>query len=252
MCELFGASAAQPIGLGRWIVPFRKRGGGSADNPDGWGVASWTSRRLRIEKAPEPGATSARFGRLASTMRSELVIAHVRKARHPPTPGMLNTHPFAHACCGREWVFAHNGLVPEIIGRGARVALCEPRGETDSEHAFCQLLGEIAECYEGSHEREWMQRIAGRAGSIAALGRFNFLLSDGTFLIAYGHDQLHYLEHPAGRDCLSLVATRPLSANGWQRFSKGELRIYRGGQLVMRLKTGAARSRGASVGAAAG
>lgn len=252
MCELFGASSSEQIGLARWFVPFRARGGAAAGNPDGWGVASWISGGLRIEKAPEAGAESARFGWLARTLRSELLIAHVRKARHPPVPGMQNTHPFSHACCGREWVFAHNGLVPEIIGRSVRGALCKPRGETDSEHAFCHLLGEIASCYAGASGGEWMQRIADRADSIAALGRFNFLLSDGAFLIAYGHDRLHYLEHPGGRDYLSLVATRPLTPHAWRRFARGELRIYRSGQLVMRLKTGAARSREASDASRAG
>jgi glutamine amidotransferase len=238
MCELFGASAARPVGLGRWFVPFRARGGLHADNRDGWGVASWVAGGLRIEKAPEPGATSARFGWLAKTLRSELLIAHVRKARHPPVPGMLNTHPFAHACCGREWVFAHNGMVPEIIGRDRRPAVCEPRGETDSEHAFCQLLGEIAACYEGAEGDRWMDRLAARAGDIAVHGRFNFLLSDGRFLVAYGHDRLHHLEQPGGRDFLALVATEPVSQEPWTPFAKGELRVYERGNLALRLNPG--------------
>jgi glutamine amidotransferase len=62
--------------------------------------------------------------------------------------------------------------------------------------------------------------------AIAALGKFNFLMSDGTFLIAYGHDRLHFLEHPRGRDSLVLVATEPVSSESWYPFAKGELRIY--------------------------
>ena len=238
MCELFGATSARPVGLARWFVPFRARGGGLADNPDGWGLASWKSAVLRIEKAPEPGAASARFGRLARTLRSELLIAHVRKARLPPVPGMRNTHPFSHACCGREWVFAHNGLVPEVIDRYVPGALCKPQGETDSEHAFCHLLAAIAGCYDDAGNGNWMQRVADQAGAIAMHGKFNFLLSDGTLLAAYGHDRLHYLEKSGGRDALALVATEPLTTDAWRRFTKGELRIYRSGQLLMRLKAG--------------
>ena len=241
MCELFGAISARPVGLAHWFVPFRARGGRLADNPDGWGLASWKSAVLRIEKAPEPGSASARFGRLARTLRSELLIAHVRKARLPPVPGMRNTHPFSHACCGREWAFAHNGLVPEVIDRYVPGALCKPQGETDSEHAFCHLLAAIAGCYEGASNGTWMQRVADQAGTIATFGKFNFLLSDGTILAAYGHDRLHYLEKPGGRDALALVATEPLSSDAWRRFAKGELRIYRSGQLLMRLEAGAAR-----------
>jgi glutamine amidotransferase len=153
---------------------------------------------------------------------------------------MLNTHPFSHACCGREWVFAHNGLVPEMIDQYVPGALCKPQGETDSEHAFCHLLAAIAGCYEGAENGTWMQRVADQAGTIATFGKFNFLLSDGTILAAYGHDRLHYLEKSGGRrDALALVATEPLTSDAWRRFDKGELRIYRSGQLLMRLKAGA-------------
>lgn len=246
MCELLGVSATRPLSIARWFVPFRARGGGVADNPDGWGVASWDSAGLRIQKAPEPGASSRRFGQLARTLRSELLIAHVRKARHPPTPGMLNTHPFSHDCCGREWVFAHNGLVPEVIVQGGSNDACKPRGETDSEYAFCHLLGEIAGCYEGASDGEWIERIADDADAIATLGKFNFLLSDGACLIAYGHDRLHYLDHHAGRDQLSLVATEPLSSGAWRPFARGELRIYQRGRLLLQLKTGRKRGGGVS------
>jgi glutamine amidotransferase len=231
MCELFGASAAEPVGLERWLPAFRERGGRTADNPDGWGIAAWREAALRIEKAPEPGATSARLAALARTLAAEVLIAHVRKARHPPVPGMLNTHPFVHACCGREWVFAHNGLVPEVIAHAPEAVVCRPDGETDSEHAFCHLLGAIAACYEGGSDCDWMGRLGRQAGTIAALGKFNFLLSDGAVLVAYGHDRLHHCE----RGGLALVATEPLTPETWVPFARGELRVYKAGELLLRL-----------------
>lgn len=80
-----------------------------------------------------------------------------------------------------------------------------------------------------------MQRLAQRSAAIASLGRFNFLLSDGEFLIAYGHDRLHYLESPAGADGLVLVTTEPVTAELWQPFARGELRAYKNGTLVLAL-----------------
>ncbi|HSD42595.1 MAG TPA: class II glutamine amidotransferase [Burkholderiales bacterium] len=231
MCELFGASAAGAQGLAEWLNPFRTRGGGTADNPDGWGVASWRAGDLRIEKAPEPGATSGHLAALARTLEARVLIAHVRKARHPPVPGMLNTHPFVHACCGREWVFAHNGLVPELIEHEPEAVVCRPAGETDSEHAFCHLLGAIAACYQGGPECDWLGRLGQQAGSIAALGKFNFLLSDGDVLVAYGHDRLHHCEC----DRLALVATEPLTQEAWVPFARGELRVYKAGELLLQL-----------------
>lgn len=235
MCELFGASAAHPQELDRWLEPFRARGGASADNPDGWGIAAWTAGSLQLEKAPESGARSERLADLARRLRAEIVIAHVRKARLPPVPGLRNTHPFAHACCDRQWVFAHNGMVPDIIGAKSPRLICEPRGETDSEHAFCHLLAEIAGCYEGPEQHNWLKRLARHAGSITALGKFNFLLSDGAYLIAYGHDRLHYLESPADCNALTLIATEPITTERWRPFAPGELRVYERGALLLRV-----------------
>jgi len=229
MCELFGTSARHARDYASWLVTFRARGGGSADNPDGWGIASWTDGHVSIEKSPEPGWRSARFLELAESVTGKLLLAHVRKARHPPVPGLLNTHPFAHGCCGREWVFAHNGMVPGIVAQPCAYDGCRPDGETDSEFAFCHLLAGIADTYDDTDIGRWPERLAARAGTIAALGKFNFLLSDGRALLAYGHDRLHYSERPDG---LALVATEPLDAGDWQAFAPGELRVYRDGALL--------------------
>ncbi|RLJ65044.1 class II glutamine amidotransferase [Sulfurisoma sediminicola] len=230
MCELFGYSGDREQSLATWLMPFRTRGG--SDNPDGWGVASWHGLDADVVKSPKPGASSERFAQLATELRTALAIAHVRHARHPPVPGMLNTHPFVHECCGRQWVFAHNGLVPEVIAWGDAGRLCHPDGETDSEHAFCHLLTEIAASYGGAKSSAWIAHLAKLAERIATLGKFNFLLSDGQVLIAYGHDRLHHLELDDAQDRRSIVATEALTDDGWQLFSPGELRVYRNGALL--------------------
>lgn len=229
MCELFGVSASEARGFTPWLLPFRARGGGTADNPDGWGIASWGNDQARIDKSPEPAWRSADFLDLAQSITGKLLLAHVRKARHPPVPGLLNTHPFAHACCGREWIFAHNGMVPDIIDRPGAYDACSPHGDTDSEFAFCHLLAGIADTYDEADIGQWLGQLAARAGTIAALGKFNFLLSDGRVLLAYGHDHLHYSERPDG---LVLVATEPLDDSEWLAFEPAELRVYRDGVLL--------------------
>ena len=235
MCELFGYSSDREQGLSCWLAPFRERGGGSADNPDGWGVASWHDGIATLTKSAEPGFSSERFARVAGELRTCLAIAHVRKARHPPVPGMLNTHPFIHDCCNRQWVFAHNGMVPDVIEWQTTGPLCVPHGETDSEFAFCHLLTDIAEAYENPLQPEWIDRLAKLSEKIASLGKFNFLLSDGRELIAYGHDRLHQLalDDESGRRVV--VATEPLTDAPWLPFAPGELRVYRGGMLIASL-----------------
>jgi glutamine amidotransferase len=277
MCELFGLSAARP--LAGWELPlaaFRGRGGETADNPDGWGIAWRDGAGFRLEKAPEAACRSALFDATFQTWRGDLAIAHVRKAKYPPVNTLVNTHPFLHDCCGRRWAFAHNGLVPGIVAlegsrtsdrlrlegsrtsdrlrlEGSRTSdrlrleaeggerVCRPEGETDSEFAFCHLLGRVV---RGFHAPDWLATLAEASAEIARFGQFNFLLSEGEHLIAHGHDRLHRLE---ATDGVALIATEPLSDHpNWTPFAPGELRIYRDGRRIDLPRSPAKRKRGES------
>jgi glutamine amidotransferase len=244
MCELFGLSSDRPVAASRELDTFRLRGGSKADNPDGWGIAWLTNGVFSLVKEPNPAHRSALFEQLCDTTRSNLVIAHVRKASYPTVIDMSNTHPFHRVCCGREWVFAHNGMVPDIVEMemSSHNPVCCPTGRTDSEYAFCHLLGRIAEHFNAlpsTAPPTWLENLATASGLIASLGKFNFLMSDGEHLIAYGHDRLHYLEHPSasptdgGVGHRVLIATEPLDENvAWIAFQPGELRFYRAGKMI--------------------
>jgi len=249
MCELFGISSTRPARAHTALARFRMRGGRTADNPDGWGLAYVENERFRLYKEPVAGASSNLFALLAESLRSELIVAHVRKARYPRVNTLANTHPFMESCCGKEWVFAHNGLVPEIVDveRANRSAVCRPEGETDSEYAFCHLLGEIARHFETASRDDgggWFETLAAVSELIASSGKFNFLMSEGEHLIAYGHDRLHYTERgaqdapTAGEMDLVTIATEPLTAeDSWHAFEPGELRVYRAGRLAGQVRT---------------
>jgi predicted glutamine amidotransferase len=244
MCELFGISSDQPVAASKELNLFRLRGGQAADNPDGWGLTWQENGAFRLAKEPTPAHQSALFAQLCGTTRSSLVIAHVRKASFPPVIDMSNTHPFQRMCCGKEWVFAHNGMVPDIVGieQSSHNLVCCPTGRTDSEYAFCHLLGHIAEHFHSlpsTGPTAWFENLAVVSGLVASLGKFNFLMSDGEHLIAYGHDRLHYLEHSDQYDGHSvLLATEPLDKNAaWTTFQPGELRLYRSGRMIGRLMT---------------
>lgn len=249
MCELFGMSASHAVTARGTLGDFRLRGGLAADNPDGWGLAWWENGVFRLAKEPLPAHESAPFARLCETTRSNLIVAHVRKARFPPVNTMDNTHPFQRVCCGKEWVFAHNGLVPDIVEmeRANNGSVCQPTGETDSEYAFCHLLSHISQNILASPDANAnvsFPTVAMISELIASHGKFNFLMSDGEHLIAYGHDRLHYLEQ-RGSDAQggasadsAMIATEPLPGEGnWIAFEPGELRIYRLGRMVGRILT---------------
>lgn len=220
-----------------------------ADNPDGWGLAWKENQSFRLAKEPIPAHQSELFARLCDSTHSNLIIAHVRKASFPTVIDMSNTHPFQRVCCGKEWIFAHNGMVPDIveIELSSNNPVCCPTGKTDSEYAFCHLLDSIAQHFQGTSSAapsNWLENLATVSGLVASLGKFNFLMSDGEHLIAYGHDRLHYLErfgsdqYDTVQDNSVMVATEPLDENAaWTSFQAGELRLYRAGRMIGRILT---------------
>ncbi|MGF1547423.1 MAG: class II glutamine amidotransferase [Thiotrichales bacterium] len=242
MCELFGFSASRPLDATTLpLAAFRARGGAIADNPDGWGVAWRENGTFQLKKSPEPGSRSDVFAELIDHLRCDLLLAHVRKARFPPVNTQRNTHPFLHACCGRMWAFAHNGLVPAAVAlEVANVErICAPDGETDSEFAFCHLLSHVFRHPDvSSRTEDWLAALGDVSAMIAHHGQFNFLLSDGEYLIAYGHDRLHEREISDGVHPIVLVSTEPLDETpGWGAFTPGELRLYRDGRRRAQILT---------------
>ncbi|MHB1678056.1 MAG: class II glutamine amidotransferase [Sulfuriferula sp.] len=243
MCELFGLNSSEPVAAAICLNDFRQRGGGAGNNPDGWGLAYKADTRFLLVKEPLPAVCSELYARVSVSLRSDLILAHVRKAKYPLINTLANTHPFQHACCDKQWVFAHNGMIPEIVAleMANEKAVCSPDGQTDSEYAFCYLLGHIAQqasiVAQTAYE-PWLETVARVAEAVASYGQFNFLLSDGENLVAYAHDRLHYLEHhdskrETGALDIAYIATEPLlSCAPWLPFEPGELRIYRHGQLV--------------------
>jgi predicted glutamine amidotransferase len=239
MCELFGLSSNRPVLPVELLCRFGARGGDTADNPDGWGLAVLEGNAFHLAKEPLPAARSPRFRELCRQTRSSLILGHVRKANPPTARVLANTHPFSRVCCGREWVFAHNGIISDSNALAAKntASLCKVSGDTDSEHAFCVVLERIAKVFSASSEatdRGWLDTLAGVAETLASHGRFNFLMSNGEHLIAYGHDRLHGL---AGTRT-TVIATEPLTAvPGWTAFKPGELRVYRDGERIARFLT---------------
>lgn len=239
MCELLGVSSRIPLALGPLLRRFADRGGNTADNPDGWGLAYVDDAGLLLDKAPEPAAESLHFAGLAETVKTTLAIAHVRKANPPTEQTAANTHPFLRACCGRDWVFAHNGKVPTLLEPGG---CCQPQsshpgGTTDSEVAFCFLLEEIAVvvAHNAADDAQWLETVRHLSAAIARYGRFNFLLSDGRLLIAYGHDHLHLLREGGGESMFAAVATEPLTHGAWEMFPPDTLKVFLAGELLVSL-----------------
>ncbi len=252
MCQLLGIGSNREVDINFSFREWRRRG--DYRNPHGYGFSWWDGDELKIVKAASALYRAGRAETAEVTgARSRIFIGHVRFKSVGPQDGS-NTHPFC-ARFRRRWLaFAHNGTVSDIKRRALQQL--QPEGSTDSEHAFLWLLEQLA----GAPEAEFAPRLRELADDIGALGRFNFLVSDGRTLWAYADDALHFIERrpPYGGELVRLiedgyairlgevkrlderavlVATCPLTdERGWQRLNPGELLVVQDGQVRERLR----------------
>lgn len=254
MCELLGMSANVPTDICFSFTGLMQRGGGTGPHRDGWGIAFYEGRGCRAFHDPRPSAQSE-IARLVSryAIKSCIVISHIRQANRGRVC-LENTHPFSRELWGRHWVFAHNGELKGV--KRLPLSFYRPVGSTDSEHAFCWMLGRIRERFPEPPRRPGaLWRLVGQlAAELDQRGIFNFLLSDARHLYAYCSTQLAWLTRraPFGRarlsdldmtvdfsaettadDIVTVIVTRPLTANeNWQLMAPGTLEVFSGGLPV--------------------
>lgn len=253
MCELLGMSANVPTDICFSFTGLMQRGGGTGPHRDGWGIAFYEGRGCRAFHDPTPSVDSE----IAELVRrypikSHIVISHIRQANSGPIC-LANTHPFQRELWGRVWTFAHNGELANH--RELPLGSFRPVGSTDSEHAFCWLLGQIRERFDAPPQdagalHGFMQS---SCEQLRERGICNLLLSDSEYLYAYCSTRLHWITRRApfgvarlsdadmavdfGQettpdDVVTVVSTEPLTDNEhWTRMSAGELVCFRGGEV---------------------
>ncbi|HYH19823.1 MAG TPA: class II glutamine amidotransferase [Azospirillum sp.] len=254
MCELLGMSANVPTDICFSFTGLMNRGGRTGPHRDGWGIAFYEGKGCRTFHDPAPSCESeiARLLR-AYPIKSCVVISHIRRANRGRV-GLENTHPFTRELWGRVWTFAHNGQLKGI----KRFALghYRPVGSTDSEHAFCWLLGRIRERFPTPPRGEAALHALVRelAAELGSLGIFNMLLSDGRNLWCHCASNLAWITRKAPfgpatlidedmtvdfekettpNDVVTVIATRPLTRDEeWTVMEKGTMAVFRDGLKV--------------------
>ncbi len=263
MCQLLGLNSNLPTDICFSFTGFRARGGRTDKHADGWGIAFFEGRGVRIFNDPLPSCTSRLAEMVAAhPFRATNIVAHIRKA----TVGAVrleNTHPFSRELWGRHWVFAHNGTLPDFApqldGR------FRPVGTTDSERAFCWLMQGLHQHFGDSapDTARLFAWLRGAAIELTRHGVINFLLSDGDVLLAHSSTRLsHVLRRapfaqvhlvdadlgidlgrsldPAARSVV--LATVPLTRNEpWVAMPAGSLWCFRGGEVLATAPTLAGR-----------
>jgi len=244
MCQLLGMNANVPTDV---MFSFDGLARRAVEHKDGFGIAFFEDRGLRLYVDQH----SARESPVAQLVRrypikSDNVIAHIRKATQGRV-ALENTHPFVRELWGRYWVAAHNG---DLKGFRPRLhAAFRPVGDTDSEHAFCWLMQELAKSHASVPTvQELTLTLRELLPQPAAHGTFNLLLSNGQALWAYCSTKLHFVEraHPFGQatladddvsvdfaalttpeDRIAIVATEPMTCDErWVAMAPGELRAF--------------------------
>lgn len=259
MCQLLGMNCNVPTDICFSFTGFQARGGGTDFHADGWGIAFFEGRGVRLFLDPEPSASS-RIADLvkAYPIRSLNVVSHIRRS----TQGVValeNTHPFQRELWGRYWVFAHNGNLSKSneYDRG------EPRpvGDTDSEWAFCRLLHALRERFgDTAPPRDVLfEAVAEFSREFGQKGEFNFLLSNGDFLLAHCSTYLAYVvrrapfakahlcdedvtvdfaEVTTPDDRVAVIASIPLTDNeDWTPMPPGSLWLFEDGLPVAQVET---------------
>ena len=250
MCQLLGMNCNTPTDIVFSFEGFRRRGGLTDHHADGFGIAFFEGAGARVFLDVEPSAQSqvADFIRYYP-LKSENVIAHIRKATQGGV-SLANTHPFQREMWGRYWVFAHNGNLDGFAppeGRHYR-----PVGCTDSERAFCFLLDTLRQRFD--HEPPFVELyrlVSETVAWIRSHGTFNFILSNGKFMLAHCSTSLYYIVRQApfttahlvdedvsvdfadlttSNDRVAVIATQPLTDNEvWTPFEANELKIFKYG-----------------------
>lgn len=247
MCQLLGLNCATPTDATFSFTGFCERGGRTDHHADGWGIAFFEGKGLRLFVDHRSAHDSPMAAFLKGyPLKSRNIIAHVRKA----TIGEVmleNAHPFVRELWGRQWVFAHNGDLKDY--QPHLHANFHPVGSTDSERAFCWLMQELAKSHAGLPSvDELTSTLRELIPQVTRFGNFNFLLSNGEALWAHCSTHLHWLvrQHPFHQatlkdrdwtvnfaelnhpgDRAAVIVTTPLTSNeNWTAFQPNELKVF--------------------------
>lgn len=256
MCQLLGMNCNTPTDITFSFEGFRRRAGLTDCHSDGFGIAFFEGKGVRIFRDNLPGCSSPMADLVGQyRIKSFNVIAHIRKATKGDVT-LENTHPFIREIWGENWVFAHNGTVENL-------AHCpnshyQPIGATDSELVFCCLAAKLKERFpQKPSEREIFDAVVEFTSEIAKLGVLNFILSNGQWMIARCATNLHYVtrkapfgkalrddgvmidfrEYTTEKDKVTIITTKPLTQNEkWTQMKNGGYVLFKDGDVLFEIE----------------
>lgn len=253
MCQLLGMNCNTPTDIVFSFEGFRHRAGLTDSHSDGFGIAFFEGKGVRIFRDNKPGHISPIADCVKQYhIKSLNVISHIRKATQGDV-NLENTHPFIREIWGENWVFAHNGNLTELPDMSE--SFCQPIGSTDSETAFCYMVEQLKNRFRKKpNEEQIFQAVQDISNKLAEHGTFNFILSNGEWMIARCSTNLHYLtrkapfgkaqrvdddgvidfnEHAKAGDKVTIITTVPLTKDEvWKKMENGGFVFFKNGEKV--------------------
>ncbi len=253
MCRFFGLLGTGP-GKVDWhlvraknaLVAKSRQDQAGNSHRDGWGIGYYVGRFPIVAWSASPAAEDNKFLITARAIASHAVIAHVRDAS-VGLPSLANTHPFTHG----PWLFAHNGTVrnfaqvaPTLIAEIDPSLQVRRLGDTDSELVFYWLLSRLMRAGinpgQACGDLPQLARIV--AAAVPELARrcepqspdeptrLNFLLTDGTVLLAsrwrhsvFWAERLLAVPRRHHRHHAVIVASEAIDDDPWQEIPDASL-----------------------------
>ncbi|NQY80485.1 MAG: class II glutamine amidotransferase [Candidatus Caenarcaniphilales bacterium] len=163
-------------------------------HPLGWGFAWYPNDYQGAAVAKDPGAKNTKILTEAlmdwENFRSTTFISKILGAAQ----GYTNheTQPFSRSFAGRDWVFMHNGDLDKMSLyklHANKSRFLEPLGTTDSEIAFCYLLGMM----QASGARKLAdikpEQLEAWFTELDKLGSADMVITDGLTLVCFQGSQ---------------------------------------------------------------
>ena len=95
-----------------------------------------------------------------------------------------NVQPFSIQFYGTTYLFMHNGTLPNSKEIPSN-AIFSPLGNSDSEIAFCYLMGVLQQYGRGKFTPESFARLYATMKCLNEFGTFNCIFTNGTYLVVY-------------------------------------------------------------------
>ncbi|MGN6365548.1 class II glutamine amidotransferase [Asticcacaulis taihuensis] len=242
-------------------LKFRKAGV-KGEHTLGWGLTWYPgdTKAAIVAKDPSARDTKSLHGAMHDwdSFRSTVFFCKVRGAASGYTH--LETQPFSRSFAGQDWVFMHNGDLDKTAMQKLhfnKSIFLEPMGRTDSELAFCFLLGKVQDYGARTLADIDHQVLLSWFLQLDDMGSADMVISDGTSVAAFYGSQseshLYYgrltpphgergyhsdsasfaLNNPRDTFRTGLVfCSSPFREGEWKPMQKGQLIIARRGALV--------------------